>query len=168
MKKRVWGFLLVLPLVYLSGCGSQDSILNELPAQQQSNITKAIHSGGNMHLPTWLPFTPTHSIVATMPSLGNVPTNLVTLSLYDNSELIVIKSPYEALAVNNLPNAIHLKNGVPATFEETGTASILSWANGPTQQYTLYSEKIVNGNPNAIDGPDLSKAQLEKIAKSIH
>lgn len=168
MMKRLYFALCILPVFAVTGCGAHANVLSQLPAEQQTKVTQALNSGGNMHLPSWLPFTPTHASVTTRASMGNShPTNYVTISLYNQSELLVIESPFEALDVHNVPNSLHLNNGVPASFTRTATHSILSFANGPTQEYTLYSGKIQNGDPHAVYRPDLSLSQLKKIADSI-
>lgn len=166
MKRLILG-LCFLSLFAVAGCGTQANVLSQLPAGDQTKVTQALNSGGNMHLPKWLPFTPTHAYVSTKAALGYPPENYVTITLYDNKELLVIESPYEALHVQNGLDSIKLKNGIPASFKQTGANSIFSFANGPTQEYTLTSAKIQNGNPHVTTGPDLPLSQLKKIAESI-
>lgn len=157
------GFL----LLGLSGCtNNKPSVLSQLPSHQQVQIEKVIKSGGNFELPHWLPFTPTGGVASNAVSLGRTVSNAVTVSLYDKSELLMIK-PYEALPVNNLPNSLHLKSGAPASFQTTAKWSVLSWSNGPAEDYSLFSSRITDGNPESLVGPDLTQEQLVKVAESF-
>ncbi len=93
----------------------------------------------------------------------------VTITFNNNYELLTLKEPdINGLFVPN-PNVrgtVKLSDGSPVAFQITQKWSELSWYN-EQGSYALYSSKITNGIQDSLDGPDLNKQQLMKIAESV-